>query len=384
MSEIRNVGWSIGAYCNLRCRHCYSARMRASSESRLEAAEAMRIAGKLINYGIQTCNFGGNEPIFTDGPDPTQSFLPDLVAFMYDQNVAVGVTSNGTTAIALYNVDTDVFGYVADWDFSLDSPFPQEHNSNRGSSRSFDVVREAVTLCKSQSRQRSIVMTGMEWNLTDRHLGAMLELVAGWDAELRINLLKPTGKAEKSQMPSREQFVNAWQFMLDHADLVSISEPTVGAAADAYTEGCPCGDSSFRIRCKKSGRVPVSPCVYLDIDAGDILTDCIDSIVSNPVFLALRSRKENIPAECRGASCPIVETCRGGCAARTWLATGDFDKKDPYCTLKPSMKSPSDFHSYYGPVRPHPRDSTCDRLRVHEGYLCTWIVSPRNLGLDGK
>ena len=53
------------------------------------------------------------------------------------------------------------------------------------------------------------------------------------------------------------------------------------------------------------------------MDAGDILTETIKSIVSGTVFSEFRQRKEKIPTLCHNMNCKFIESCRGGCTART-------------------------------------------------------------------
>ena len=85
--DVRHVGWSLGNYCNARCAHCYSWQVRQSPRV-LTRADVDRILGELVRTGVRTANLGGNEPLFTDGPDPHRTLLPYIV----ERLAAAGIT----------------------------------------------------------------------------------------------------------------------------------------------------------------------------------------------------------------------------------------------------------------------------------------------------
>src|ERR1035441_7171173 len=76
--HIRNVGWALGTYCDARCVHCHSREIRVA-EAPLNGHEIDTIISKLADAGASTLNLGGNEPIFTDGPDFMKSQLPEVI-----------------------------------------------------------------------------------------------------------------------------------------------------------------------------------------------------------------------------------------------------------------------------------------------------------------
>lgn len=123
MAKIKNIGWSIGNYCNAKCNHCYSWKTRKKSSDILTEDEVSVIISKLIDWGVETVNFGGNEPIFTNGKDVEQTMLPDIVRRLTRADITCGITTNGYTALYLYEHHRDVFLMVNDWDLSLDSPY---------------------------------------------------------------------------------------------------------------------------------------------------------------------------------------------------------------------------------------------------------------------
>jgi len=147
-----------------------------------------------------------------------------------------------------------------------------------------------------------------------------------------------------------------------------LSEPVLACLTDMDSNGCHCGTHSLRIRSKTNGRVPVTPCVYLDFDAGDILIEEMDDITSSKVFKDFACRKIDLPKKCRETDCSIREKCRGGCAARTYLVTGDFDNPDPYCPYLRNETGTAKIEIPKMAGKEHEH-----KIRVHDNYLCTWI-----------
>ena len=119
---------------------------------------------------------------------------------------------------------------------------------------------------KSPVSYTHLVIAGMKFNLTKSSLDGFLAMAKRYDVELRINLLKPVQKAHFALLPSVEQVYDAFDYLTNNTDFVSLSEPVIAAQMGVPTNGCPCGVSSFRIRSKINNRVPVTPCVYLDLE----------------------------------------------------------------------------------------------------------------------
>lgn len=374
MSKISNVGWSIGNYCNAKCKHCYSWKTRKDNQDMLTQEEIDTIITKLIEYRVKTVNFGGNEPIFTHGSDVTKTRLPYIIETLHKNEIVCGITTNGYTALHLYENYPEIFMMVNDWDFSLDAPCKEEHDFNRNKQGAFDNVLRGLQICTELKRPKSIVIAGMKNNLNKEVLKEFIKLSREYYAEIRINLLKPIEEHHMELFPKAEQVYEAFQYLLDETDLVTLSEPVLACQTGIDINGCPCGRHSFRIRSKKEGRVPVTPCVYLELDGGDILTETIDEIVNSKVFAQFCERNNSIPSECRSKECLYIESCRGGCTARTFLVNDNFNSVDPYCPLNLS----NDFKKNFTGRKLEKISGSV--TRVHENYLCTWIGNPNKEG----
>lgn len=130
-TRIKNVGWTVGNYCNAACSHCYSARSRQGTREQLTEADIDRIVGQLVRLQVETVNIGGNEPVYTHGPDPSVSLLPCLITRLDEAGFAVGITTNGTTFAYLDRHYPEALERVDDLDFSLDWPTAEQHDETR-------------------------------------------------------------------------------------------------------------------------------------------------------------------------------------------------------------------------------------------------------------
>lgn len=369
MNKIINIGWSIGNYCNAKCKHCYSWKTRKTRNDILTKEEVDIIIDKLIAYEVKTINFGGNEPIFTQGPDASKTLLPYIINRFSDAGIICGITTNGFTACYLHDNFFDVFMKVNDWDFSLDSPCEEEHNNSRNTDAFENVIR-GFELCSKYDRPKSMAICGMNWNLNKDTLDKFLNLALKYNTEIRINILKPIEKHHFDLLPSVQQVYEQFEYLLNNTELVTLSEPVFACQVGNNACGCNCGINSFRIRSKVNGTVPVTPCVYLDLDGGDILKDSLEDIIKSDVFNKFNERRTKIPRKCHEINCDKLDQCRGGCAARTILMTGDLDNPDPYCPYINYIDSLNELA-----ITINNDDSI---VRVHENYLCTWIGKPKS------
>ncbi|HLC77656.1 MAG TPA: radical SAM protein [Candidatus Nanoarchaeia archaeon] len=368
-NTIKNVGWTIGNFCDAKCKHCYSWKVRRGKTD-LHNGEVDIVVNQLLNLGVKTLNLGGNEPIYTNGPDINKSVLPYMIKKIHSSEIVVGITTYGITATELDRRDPEAFDLVNDWDISLDSPFEAEHDRNRGEGIYAHALK-ALQLCKDKKVTHSIVTCGMNWNTSNKHLEGLIELAKEYDAEIRINPLKPTDSHHKKLFQTPEEFYKSFHYLIERTETAVLGESLLAALCEYNGGGCPCGTTSMRVHSKTpEGKVPVSPCVYLhDYKVGDLLKEDIFDIVNSEQFQAMRKRNAEIPTECHNLGCEYINSCKGGCAARTYLVNGSIDSADPYCIKKLELegvklpKFPSRKPSHKG-------------IRVHENYLCTYIGDP--------
>jgi len=367
--HFENIGWTVGNHCNARCGHCYSWQVRKDSREFLTKSDIDRVISQLKKFGVKTVNLGGNEPIYTHGSDLSATLLPYIIRSLYEAEIPVGLTTNGVSFTWLDKYYHEELLMINDIDFSLDSPFEKEHDLNRGN-KLYRLVVEAIQRSVELGIDCSVIACGMKKNFTKEYLSSYLALTKMLGCEFRINTLKPVEPSLIDQMPTPEQFYQGFAFLMNNSSCVTLGESCLTAFTETGTKGCPCGHTSFRINAKtKDGRIPINPCVYThEYKAGDLLKEELIDIVTGPEFTTFALRKNHIPKECRDSNCSFLESCRGGCTARSFFINHNLDAKDPYC--------PQDYLDKHGsrpdlPIRP---EIGChDGIRVHDNYLCTWI-----------
>jgi radical SAM protein with 4Fe4S-binding SPASM domain len=218
-------------------------------------------------------------------------------------------------------------------------------------------------------------MAGMNWNFTEKHLSELLSICKYYDAFVRINVMKPLNKNQMGQILTPKQFNDGFKFLFKNCKTVENGETVLRTLSGVdNNRRCPCGISSFRIHSiTPNGEIFVSPCVYLHDykSSKDLLKNELSDIVLSDEFKVFRQRNAN-PNMIKGCEeCKFVQTCGGGCAARSYLhnaiATGkkSFICKDPYC--------PIDFSGDF----PKSEDKKDIGRLVHMDYLCTWIGEPK-------
>lgn len=368
-TSFENIGWTVGNHCNAACGHCYSWKVRKDSREFLTEADVDRVIDQLVRLGIQTVNLGGNEPIYTHGVDIRQTILPYIIRKLTEAGIPVGLTTNGASFFYLDKNHHEELLMINDIDFSLDSPFAEEHDLNRRA-QLFGLIVQSIQRSVELGIDCSVITCGMRQNFNKDDLSTFLALTKLLGSEFRINTLKPVEESLIGEMPTAEQFYSGFAFLMNNSSCVTLGESCLTAFTEAGTTGCPCGTTSFRINAKtKDGRIPINPCVYAhEYAAGDLMTDDIFDIIASPEFTAFANRRNDIPQACHDTGCDYLETCRGGCTSRTYLVHGTLDARDPYC--------PHEYVQANGgpPDLPHkPEIGVHEGIRVHDNYLCTWI-----------
>ena len=368
---IKNIGWTLGNDCPCRCKHCYSFSVRQKGQN-LTKEIVDKVIEQIEKLNVETVNLGGNEPIFTNGLDVKNSMLPYILKELNKRNIKVGITTAGISLIALKNTYPECLELLNDVDISLDSPFENEHNENRGG----DVYKyaiQALEICKEYNIESGIIMCAMNWNFTKDRIDALLEIAKKYDSNIRFNLLKPIQPQHFKLVPSKEQVLENYKYLFEKCDTVELSEPILsGLTQNNKVKGCACGIYSMRINSiTPDCKIPVSPCVYMhDYRVGDLLKDDIFDIINSEQFKAFKTRKDNYKNIEGCKDCDKADICRGGCFAMAYTykkcETGEKDlyARDPFCFKDIDIENNINYKK-------------SNKQLVHENYLCTWIGKPK-------
>ena len=361
----KNIGWTLGNDCPCNCKHCYSMSVREKGMA-LTKEIIDRVIAQIKSIGAETVNLGGNEPLFTNGLDASKSLLPYIIDESVANGLTVGITSAGPTILGLNNLYPEQLKKINDIDISIDSPYEDEHNENRGADI-FKMAIRSLELCNKYNIPHTIVMCAMKWNFTIDRIKKLAELAKKYNANIRINMLKPTEEKHLNMMPTIDQIKEGYDWLVKNCYTINMSDPILSAKYSEKTNSCYCGINSLRINSiTPDGKISVSPCVYMHHHkVGNILEEDLIDIVKSKEFQDFIYRKEHYReiTECQG--CDKLAECKGGCAASAYWYnyykkhSKSMLEKDPYCTY--------DSNSSFKTENIH----ECNL--VHENYLCTWI-----------
>lgn len=372
--DIKNVGWTLGNECPYRCTHCYSMSVREKGMD-MSTEIIDRVVTQLAINGVETVNLGGNEPLFTNGPDPNKTLLPYIIRSLDNKGIKVGMTTSGVSLIFLEKDHPEELKLINDMDISFDSPYEAEHNENRGAPL-FRSALKSLKICEDYGIDHTMIMCAMNWNFDEARIRALVDIAKKTNSNIRINTIKPVEPKHMDVVLTADQYYNGFSLLMELCDQVDLEEPPLATVTNyEHAKGCPCGRTSFRIHSiTPDGKIPVSPCVYLhDYKAGDLTQDDLHDIVRSDQFKSFRRRNANPEAIPGCEDCPIIDNCKGGCAARSYLhhahETGERSLfvKDPYC---PRDVAPQQ-------VFPQKPKLPEDVQLVHMDYLCTWIGTPK-------
>lgn len=374
LPTIKNIGWTLGNDCPYRCTHCYSMSARLKGKD-MSIPMIDRIVDQLQINKVETVNLGGNEPLFTNGPNPKNTLLPYIIKKLTDAGIEVGLTTSGITLLHLYRDHRWAFDILNDIDVSFDSPYEEEHNRNR-SAKLYHQAIQCLQICQQHHKPHTCIMAGMNWNFSLKHLEDLVAIAKKYDANIRINPIKPVEPKHMDIALPPEMYYAGFALLMNLCQPVDLGEPPIAAVTNyQHARRCPCGRTSFRIHSiTPTGGVYVSPCVYLhDYKAPlDLLQFDLADIINTPQFRIFRQRNANPEAIDGCTDCNLLVQCGGGCAARSYLhhvhETGEKSMRahDPYCPVRIQPKQ----------TFPQKPVLNSEQRLVHMDYLCTWIGKP--------
>ncbi len=349
MVQFKKIGWGFGR-CNLKCRHCYN----ASDGTRAPAwplEQLQAIADRLINtFRIQDINYGTGE--FCLNPNA----LP-LARYIHHQypRIHQAVTSNGFSVLQLSDANLRIFH---DIDISIDFPDEKRHNGFRKTPEAWTWAREGLQKLATLHLPRSIVSC-ISSLTTNRDIEDFLKLAGETGANWRLNWFRHTGRGTASLRISPRRAWEIIEILSEQARMICLDSVF---AAPLGIPSCPCpeGKESFRIHEDMS----LTPSPFLkgtEWAIGRIRND--GAVELNGSLEAIRRRR---PPLCR--TCRFHAACGGGCISRSILHSGGLDQPDDFCPVLSGLDL-----KRIERISPVFRK---DADLVHDGYLCTTIVTP--------
>lgn len=340
----------------MNCRHCYNA--SGKNLIRYEYDDLKKIADKICRQNITDINFGTGEFLI----NPNALKIAEYIHRCYPE-VKLGLTTNGFSVVSMNKkVLKRIFH---DIDVSVDFPGCRRHNDFRRHPLAWEWANEALHICQEAVIERSIV-TCVNAETKDSDIVGLLGLAKKYEASLRINWFRPTGRGSRNLCISALRFWEVIHLLAGHAVFEGLSDPLLRAFLLEEKENghCSCGWTSARIQ----QDLTVTPCVFLKgerWDSGHILEESLKEIYQHENFRNVRERK---PRTCLG--CEYYQACGGGCASRAFLQNGSLEKPDAYCPFK-NRRIKKIIEKTKKMI------TVGDSSKVHHGYLCTVIVRPK-------
>ena len=349
-----NLGIGYTSRCNANCEFCYSKVAREGIkdldlDTYLEFIKRNHDIIKTINYGTGECFLS---PEF---------FTAIEEVHQIDPNIIQGVTTNGTMAKYLKHPNLPI---LRDIDVSIDSGNAEFHNLHRKNPMLFENALNSLKWCQVNNVNHSVVMVANKFTINKSNFQSILELISKNGCYLRINTMMPVIDSHSIFIPSKEEMLNFFSFLLSKVKIVRCSDPLFKVMWNSpfnYNN-----NESKSIRMLPSG--DITPQTYL-ISRDWIIANIYDNnvelndLLKHPIFKHYLFAE--IPKECE--ACKWKNTCKGGNKARRWLWYHSFEKKDPFCTFP---EDPPQFNTNW---------DTHDEINfVHDGYLPTSIFEYKN------
>jgi len=343
------VSYSITTKCNLKCKHCYSDSIDATSPDELSTEEAFQLMDDLSTWGIGLLIIDGGEPLCRED-------VLDVVKYASSKGIRTTIGSNGTLideTMARKMLEAGVMSAA----ISVDGANAQTHDSFRGINGTFEQTLKGIEACRNTGLPFQFNMVIRKENVTQLNDMLRLALEYGANAAEFFDLVA-AGRAKqecKEQVLSLDERKQAMEWLAQAQEDCPIVirvpacpmyplllqekhiQPKHFPAemlrrVPYYGRGCAAGMPMGYVMVLSNGEV--NPCMLLQIRLGNIREQSIISIWENSPVLAQLRRRELLSGEC--GDCSYRDTC-SGCRGRAYEETGDMMATDSGCWLVPKV-----------------------------------------------
>ena len=316
--------WTLSYRCNFTCEHCYS---RDEQCPELATADVKRIIDILVEQQVPFINFGGGEPLM-------RKDLFEVAEYASKQGLNVSMNTNG------WLLDESAAQQLKDVGFksvgiSIDSAVADIHDNFRNRSGSFE--RAVAGLDALANVGLKSTMSSVISRINYQSFMDLLDLARRHKVgQVYLHNFKCSGRGFKNRedldlSPDEWQafYLQALAVKNQTKDLkISFDDPVIASLPEyqekTMVKGSSCGKLSLHLQPNGD----ITPCGFIPVVVGNILKDDFETIwFDSPVLKAMRSKEAT--GKCSG--CGAFEDCQGGCTARAFATTGDFNQPDPHC-----------------------------------------------------
>ncbi|MDH5811413.1 MAG: radical SAM protein [Candidatus Methanomethylicaceae archaeon] len=343
------VVWNITYNCNLRCRHCY-ADAGGSNYYEMGTEEAKSCIDKLAKWGVVILAFSGGEPLI-------RRDILDLVKHSNGHGIYTAIATNGVLLTKERCRELRSAG-VEYLQISLDGATPETHDTFRGVPGMFERTVQGIKNAVAEGFFVNVATTVTHYNL--KEVPQIIDLCESLGVKwfMMYNFI-PTGRgrfiiSNDLSPQEREELLKFLWEKLKNSKVSVLSTAPQFARVALQTEGVGCskvpthflnsdlpdklkslsdfiggcGAGRFYIAMNPNG--DITPCVYFPMVVGNIFKDDLEALWTDlREFKELRMR-DTLKEHC--GVCEYRYVC-GGCRARAYCYSGDYNSPDPGCVL---------------------------------------------------
>jgi mycofactocin radical SAM maturase len=320
-----NVTWEITGKCNLSCRHCLSADLRAQRKGELTYEGCVAVIDELAAAEVFQVNFGGGEPFLRE------DFL-SILEYLQGKDMTACVSTNGTLLTdplidRLIEMD-HLFLQV-----SLDGVRPETNDAIRGAGTFPRIIDGVRRLSERGLADLSLNMVVTRLNVNE--IADFATLAKAFGAKARLSRFRPSGAARsmwKTYRLTKSQLLGLSAFLDENHEVLTGDSFFALAPESRRALGLNrCGAAKMTMSIAPDGSV--YPCAFLSDPAflaGNVTDASPVSIFrDSEVFCRLR---ETDVGSCK--SCTRFSVCNGGCPAVAYFVTRSLGACDPECLQK--------------------------------------------------
>jgi mycofactocin radical SAM maturase len=318
-----NVTWEITEACNLRCRHCLSAELRARRRGELDLGRCRALIDELARMEVFQVNFGGGEPFLRD------DFL-DILRYAHSRGLTTCVSTNGTVlddtlVDELLRMMAPVYLQV-----SLDGAYAETNDAIRGLGTFTRILAGIELLSERGYPDFSLNMVVTRLNVGE--IADFDQLARHYSAKTRLSRFRPSGggcSTWEDYRLTRGQLMELSAFLGDHPEILTGDSFLALTPDSRRALGLNmCG--AAKMTCAVAPDGSVYPCAFLCDPvflAGNVTVEPLSAIFrSSLVFERFRELEVE---SCR--LCDRFSVCHGGCPAVAWFLTESVGLPDPEC-----------------------------------------------------
>ncbi|HEY3348127.1 MAG TPA: GeoRSP system radical SAM/SPASM protein [Nitrospirota bacterium] len=321
------INWTLNFSCNFSCKHCYS---RVEKMAELSTEQIKEIMRKVAVYKVPFINYGGGEPLL-------RKDLFELTEYATSLGYNVSMNTNAF----LMNEENARKAKEAGFKtvgISIDSTKPEVHDKFRNTPGSHKRAIEAAKFLREQGVR--LTVSSVICRINYQEFDLLVEQAKSMGAEqISLHNYKCTGmgmtnKDELDLSPEEwcDFYMKAIELRAKETGIrISMDDPITAsihkAPEQTIVKGSTCGKLSLNIRANGD----VTPCGFIPVVIGNLLVDDLKDLWDGSKVLE-RMRNKEPKEKCK--TCKHYEDCLGGCSARAYAMTGDFNSPDPHCWVE--------------------------------------------------